>query len=351
MPLNIETIDGRLLVSGSVTHETEPLCLEVQGHREQLQFLVADIAHFSIVLGMPWLTLHDPRITWPRGEVVFASDYCSSHCWPEIVGLGLERPQRGPPEGLPSKYQDFSDVFDKAEADHLPPHRPYDCTIDLLPGARIPAGRIYALSEPELAALRDFLEKNLKRGFIRPSTSPAAAPVLFVKKKCGELRLCNDFRALNQITCRNSYPLPLIPELLERLRLATIYTKLDLRGAYNLVRIQEGDEWKTAFQTRYGHFEYQVMPFGLCNAPAVFQHFMNDIFRDFLDRFVIIYLDDILIYSANPRAHESHVRAVLQRLREHHLYAKLEKCAFDLETVDFLGHRISPQGIEMDSAR
>ncbi|XP_013932051.1 PREDICTED: RNA-directed DNA polymerase homolog [Thamnophis sirtalis] len=126
----------------------------------------------------------------------------------------------------------------------------------------------------------------------------------------------------------NRYPLPLIPELLERLREATVFTKLDLRGAYNLVRVRAGDEWKTAFGTRYGHFEYTVMPFGLTNAPAIFQHFMNDIVQDLLDQFFIIYLDDILIYSASREDHRQHLGLVLQRLREHRLYAKLEKCQF-----------------------
>ncbi|XP_060115554.1 uncharacterized protein LOC132587290, partial [Heteronotia binoei] len=173
-------------------------------------------------------------------------------------------------------------------------------------------------------------------------------PLLFVKKKSGELRLCNDYRALNKITIRDRYPLPLIPELLDRLKGAQIYTKLDLRGAYNLVRIRPRDEWKTAFGTRYGQYEHLVMPFGLTNAPAVFQRFMNDIFRDLLDRFAIIYLDDNLIYSRNPAQHAEHVRQVLQRLRAHGLYAKLEKCDFDLRSVEFLGHIVSPQGILMD---
>uniref|UniRef100_A0A2D4KFB9 ribonuclease H n=1 Tax=Micrurus paraensis TaxID=1970185 RepID=A0A2D4KFB9_9SAUR len=204
------------------------------------------------------------------------------------------------------------------------------------------------MSEPELAALREFIEKNLARGFIRPSSSPLSAPVLFVKKKTGDLRLCCDYRKLNAITVRNRYPLPLIPDLMERLRSATIFTKLDLRGAYNLVRIRQGDEWKTAFGTRYGHFEYTVMPFGLTNAPAVFQHFMNDIFRDLLDRFVVVYLDDILVYSTSKSSHLHHLRQVLHRLRDHHLYAKLEKYEFYQTTIDFLGHRISPAGIAMD---
>ncbi|XP_070795472.1 uncharacterized protein, partial [Pituophis catenifer annectens] len=235
--------------------------------------------------------------------------------------------------------------FSEKEADRLPPHRPYDCAVDLMPNAPLPSGRLYSMSEPELAALRDFLEKNLARGFIRPSTSPLSAPVLFVKKKTGDLRLCCDYRRLNAITVRNRYPLPLIPELMERLREASIFTKLDLRGAYNLVRVREGDEWKTAFGTRYGHFEYTVMPFGLTNAPAVFQHLMNDVFRDMLDRFVVIYLDDILIYSRTPESHLQHVRQVLQCLREHQLYAKLEKCYFFQTSIEFLGHILFLQHI------
>ncbi|XP_060103255.1 uncharacterized protein LOC132577484, partial [Heteronotia binoei] len=251
--------------------------------------------------------------------------------------LLAKRPLPGPVRGHSTRAMATSVAFLKGVS-----LADYDCAIDLVPGAPLPVGRLYPMSEPELAALRDFLDKNLKRGFIRPSTSPLSAPVLFVKKKSGELRLCNDYRALNKITIRDRYPLPLIPELLDRLKGAQIYTKLDLRGAYNLVRIRPGDEWKTAFGTRYGQYEHLVMPFGLTNAPAVFQRFMNDIFRDLLDRFTIIYLDDILIYSHNPAQHAEHVRQVLQRLRAHGLYAKLEKCDFDLRSVEFLGHIIGP---------
>ncbi|XP_013915571.1 PREDICTED: uncharacterized protein LOC106543973 [Thamnophis sirtalis] len=169
----------------------------------------------------------------------------------------------------------------------MPPHQPYDCPIDLVPDAKLPAGRLYSMSEPELAALRDFLNKNLTWGFIRPSSSPLSSPVLFIKKKIGDLRLYCDYHRLNAITVHNCYPLPLIPELLERLLEVTVFTKMDLRGAYKLVRIWAGDEWKTAFGTRYGHVKYMVMPFGLTNAPAVFQHFMNDIFQDLLDQKMI----------------------------------------------------------------
>ena len=144
--------------------------------------------------------------------------------------------------------------------------------------------------------LKEYIDENLPKKFIRHSKSPAGASILFVKKKDGSLRLCVDYRGLNKVTVKNRYPLPLIAGLLDQLGEAKIYSKIDLRGAYNLVRIKEGDEWKTAFRTMYGHFEYNVMPFGLTNAPAIFQHLMNDIFQEYLDRFVVCYLDNILIY-------------------------------------------------------
>ena len=151
----------------------------------------------------------------------------------------------------------------------------------------------------------------MANGFIRHSKSPTGAPIFFVKKKDGSLRLVVDYRGLNKVTIRNRYRLPLISSLLEQINGARLVTKIDLRGAYNLVRIRPGDEWKTAFRTRYGHFDYMVMPFGLTNAPAVFQHMANDIFRDLLDVCLIIYLDDLLVYSKTQEEHDSHVLLVL----------------------------------------
>ncbi len=160
-----------------------------------------------------------------------------------------------------------------------------------------------------------------------------------------------DYRGLNKITKKNRYPLPLISSLLDRLCIGKIFTKLDLRGAYNLLRIHPDDEWKTAFRTCYGHFKYTVMPFGLTNAPAVFQHLMNDIFREYMDEFVVVYLDDILIFSKDQETHDKHVRLVLATLQEHGLYAKLEKCEFDKSSVAFFGYVISPDGIFMDKSK
>jgi hypothetical protein len=216
-------------------------------------------------------------------------------------------PSEPTPINLPEKYKDFVDVFEKINANQLPAHSPYDCPIDLEEGHSPPFGPIYGLSERELQALRDYLTENLAKGFIQHSKFPAVAPILFVKKKDGSLRLCVDYHGLNKITKKNRYPLPLISSLLDRLCTGKIFTKLDLRGAYNLLRIRPGSEWKTTFRTRYGHFEYTVMPFGLTNAPTVFQHLMNDIFRDYMDEFVAVYLDDILIFSKDQEIHNKHV--------------------------------------------
>jgi Reverse transcriptase (RNA-dependent DNA polymerase) len=219
-------------------------------------------------------------------------------------------------ENVPPIYHEFADVFSKQKADSLPPNRDCDLNINIEEGAKVLAGTTYALSESELKTLREFIDENLKTGFIRPSNSSFGAPVLFVKKKDGSLRLCVDFRRLNAITRKDKYPLPLTSELLDTPSRAKIFTKIDLKHAYHLIRIAAGDEWKTAFRTRYGSFEWLVMPFGLTNAPAGFQRFLNGIFSDILDVYVIIYLDDILIFSGNKDDHFRHVSEVLKRLRK-----------------------------------
>jgi len=193
----------------------------------------------------------------------------------------------------------------------LPPYRPYDHLIPLVDGKTPPYGPMHGMSRMELEALKKYRQENLTKSFICHSSSPAGAPVLFVTKADGSLRLCVDYRGLNEITVKNRYPLPLIQETLARLSKAKWFTKLDLRRAYNLVRIAEGEEWKTAFRTRYGHFEYNDMPFGLTNAPASFQHFINDKLRGFLDVFCTAYLYEFLIYSDSLAEHRVHMRQVL----------------------------------------
>ena len=252
---------------------------------------------------------------------------------------------------VPKEFHDYADVFSEAEARNMPPHRPYDHAVEMEPGAKAPWGPVYNMSGLELESLRVFLDDMLGKGFIRASHSPAGAPVLFVKKKDGSLRLCVDYRGLNRVTIKNRYPLPLINNIMDRLGKAKYFTKIDLRAGYNNVRIKKGDEWKTAFRTRYGSFEYLVMPFGLTNAPATFQYFMNDVFKDMTDDFVVVYIDDILIYSDNLEEHRRHVRKVLQRLREYNLHAKPEKSEFFRQSIEYLGFLISPQGVEMDPAK
>jgi len=248
---------------------------------------------------------------------------------------------------VPSKYHKFANVFSKIKAKALPPHCPYDLKINLEEGAQPLVGPIYSLSASEQEALKEFIEENLNTGFIRPTSSLHGAPVLFVKKKDGSLHLCVDFRRLNRISKKDRYPLLLISDLLDSPRKARVYSKIDDHHAYHLVCIANGDEWKTAFRTRYGSFEWSVMPFGLTNAPTVFQRFMNDIFSDLLDVCVMIYLDDILIYSNNMSEHHQHVKEVLKCLCKAGLYAKVEKCKFHSESVEYLGYILSPSGLTM----
>jgi len=207
------------------------------------------------------------------------------------------------------------------------------------------------LSKFEQETLKEFIDENLTNGFIHLTSSPHRAPVLFIKKKDGSLRLCVDFRGLNRITKKDRYPLPLISDLLDSPHKAHIYTKIDLRHVYHLVHIAEGDEWKTAFHTRYRAFKWSVMPFGLTNAPAAFQHFMNNMFSNLLDVCIVVYLDNILIYSDNITQHRSYIKEVLKRLRKAGLYAKAEKYKFHSDSVEYLGYVLSPAGSTMSNAK
>ena len=200
----------------------------------------------------------------------------------------------------------------------------------------------------ELKELKVQMEELVSKGFVRPSTSPWGAPVLFVKKKDGSLRLCIDYRELNKVTIRNQYPLPRIDDLFYQLQGAKVFSKIDLRSGYHQLKIRSEDVPKTAFRTRYGHYEFLVMPFGLTNAPAVFMDLMNRIFLPYLDQFVIVFIDDILIYSGSKEDHEEHLTVVLQILRENQLHAKFSKCQFWLDSVAFLGHVISAEGVYVD---
>ena len=287
-----------------------------------------------------------------RKECDCPRNWSSCQCTGESFRLSASRPLLGAlkePTDLPAYLADFADVFDDEEAGRLPDQGGFEHAIETTESP--PFGPLYNLSEPQLKALRDYIEDALKKGWIRHSVSPAGAPILFVPKKDGGLRLCVDYRGLNKVTIKNRHPLPLIDETLDRLTGAVKFTKLDLKDAYHRIRIKDKDIWKTAFRTRYGHFEYQVLPFGLTNAPATFQSYINRAMAGLLDNFVVVYLDDILIYSREGEDHEEHVRRVLERLRKHKLYAKKSKCEFSVDRVEYLGFIITTEGVVADPAR
>ncbi|XP_019157589.1 PREDICTED: uncharacterized protein LOC109154205 [Ipomoea nil] len=217
-----------------------------------------------------------------------------------------------------------------------------------MPGTAPISKAPYRLAPPEMQELKAQLQELLDKGYIRPSTSPWGAPVLFVKKKDGSMRLCIDYRELNQVTIKNKYPHPRIDDLFDQLRGAGVFSKVDLRSRYHQIKVADKDIPKTALRTRYGHYEFTVMPFGMTNAPAVFMDLMNIVFKPHLDDFVIVFIDDILVYSKHKREHVGHLWTVLQILREKQLYAKFSKCEFWRDSVTFLGHVIDSRGISVD---
>ena len=360
----------------------------VQGNREKIVFDIVPMSRHVVILGMPWLRQHNPQVDWKTGRFTFShgtanhegperrqrspsDELLTIHRNQEETTTGhkdleqavqpLPRPEasqsksadQGNDLEIPEEYTMYAVIFSNEQDERaLPEHQWWDHEIKLEPG-RVPRHtRIYALSEKEHDALREYIDENIKKGFIRKSQSPISHGILFVPKKNGKLRLCVDFRPLNDMTVKNRYPLPSIKELQDRLGKAKYFTKLDLRGAYNLIRMKEGEEWKTAFNTRFGLFEYTVMPFGLTNAPATCQELMNDTLREFLDIFVTVYLDNILIYTDRTlEKHKEHVKKVFQKLIERNLKVALEKCEFYKIEVEFLGYIIGINRIKMDPTK
>lgn len=297
----------------------------------------------------PWT----PNSKAPRYALVSAAAFQLSAKGAELYSLevselfGSDEDNKATKEGIPLEYQDMQGAFSEDASNELPDHGISDMKIEFKEGQEPRNTGLRPMSSVELEELRRYLEENLGKGWIRRSKSPVSAPIVFAKKKDGSIRVCVDYRNLNRVTIRNRYPLPLIPELIDRLLGAKVFTKLDIRQAYHRVRMAVGHEFKTAFKTRYGLFEYLVMPFGLTNAPAQFQAYMQYIFNDLLDISVVIYLDDILIFSKNLEEHQGVVKEVLRRLLRHGLYAKASKCQFHRTSVEFLGMIVSGKGLEM----
>ncbi|TYK12237.1 pol protein [Cucumis melo var. makuwa] len=343
--LSVSTPSGEVLLS---KEKIKACRVEIANHELDVTLLVLDMQDFDVILGMDWLSANHASTVLVISAMK-ASKLLSQGTWgilASVVDI------REPKVSLSSEpvVREYPDVFPD-ELPGLPPPREVDFAIDLEPGTA-PISRVpYRMAPAELKELKVQLQELLDKGFIRPSVSPWGAPVLFVKKKNGSMRLCIDYRELNKVTVKNRYPLPRIDDLFDQLQGATVFSKIDLRSGYHQLRIRDSNIPKTAFCSRYGHYEFIVMSFGLTNAPAVFMDLMNRVFKDFLDSFVIVFIDDILIYSKTEVEHEKHLHQVLETLRANKLYAKFSKCEFWLKMVTFLGHVVSSEGVSMDPAK
>jgi hypothetical protein len=312
--------------------------------------LILGLDSVDIILGTDWLTKHQAMMdiaaraievhspTCGETTLFLPDQGCTRSCSFTMIESPVERI---------SVVRDYPDVFPN-ELPGMPPDRDIEFAIELQPGTAPISKRPYRMPPAELAELKKQLQELLDKGFIRPSTSPWGCPALFVKKKDESLRMCVDYRPLNVATIKNKYPLPRIDVLFDQLVGAKVFSKIDLRSGYHQIKICASDIPKTAFSTRYGLYEFLVMSFGLTNAPTYFMYLMNSVFIPELDKFVVVFIDDILVYSKNEDEHTEHLHIVLQRLRDHRLCAKLSKCEFWLKEIKFLGHTISQDGILVD---
>lgn len=250
--------------------------------------------------------------------------------------------------GVPEAYADLADIFSEEECNSLPPHRPTDCALELVPGAKLDKPRMYAMTPKEVEELHRYIDSNLARGFIMPSQAHMAAPVLFREKKDSGLCLCVDFHGLNGVSVEPLYPLPVIKDLLATLSTGQIFTKLDLREEYYRIRIKAGEEWKTTFNCSLGSYKFQVMPFGLLGAPAVFMQPINEVLHEYLYRGALVYLDNILIYTNTMEEHVLLVHKGLEKLLAAKLFVKVSKCEFHRTELDYLGYRISKKRLRMN---
>jgi len=336
--------------------------VEVEGRRYKVNLICLPLQELEVILGMDWLSanrilidcsekrllfpnLEEPKLLSSHGVMKELQD--GAQCFLIFTHLGMEREEM---KSVIPVVQEFEDVF-LEEVPGLPPSREVEFSIDLVPGTGPVSMAPYRMAPVELVELKKQIEDLLGKQFIWPSTSPWGAPVLLVKKKDGSSRLCVDYRQLNKMTIKNKYPLPRIDDLMDQLHGSSVFSKIDLWSGYHQILVKVDDVQKTAFRSRYGHYEYVVMPFGVTNAPTVFMDYMNRIFWPFLDKFVVVFIDDILIYSKTQEEHVEHLRLVLGILREKRLYAKLSKCEFWMDEVQFLGHVISTQGIAVDPAK
>ncbi|GJT21774.1 putative reverse transcriptase domain-containing protein [Tanacetum coccineum] len=376
---DVELADGKLVQIDTIIRGCT---LNFLDHPFNIDLMPVELGSFDVIIGMDWLRKYhavivcdEKLVQVPYGNETLtfcgdessngresrltviscskAQEYMAKGCQVFLAQISVrkkeDKSERKQIEDVPI-VRDFPEVFPE-DLPGLPPARPVEFQIDLIPGAAPVARAPYRLAPSEMKELSEQLQELSDKGFIRPSSSPWGAPVLFVKKKDGSFRMCIDYRELNKLTVKNRYPLPRIDDLFDQLQGSSIYSKIDLRSGYHQLRVREQDVPKTAFRTRYGHYEFQVMPFGLTNAPAVFMDLMNRVCKPYLDKFVIVFIDDILIYSKDEREHEEHLKAILELLKKEKLYAKFSKCEFWIPKVQFLGHVIDSRGIHVDPAK
>ncbi|GJS97452.1 putative reverse transcriptase domain-containing protein [Tanacetum coccineum] len=333
---DVELADKRIIRMNTILRGCT---LTILNHPFNIDLMPVELGSFDAIIGMDWLVKYQAiivcvekivRIPWRNETLIVHSDGSNRGNEACLHIISYTKTQEYMLKGCPVF---LANVTTKETEDKSEKKAPY---------------RLAPFEMKELSEQRKELSN---KGFLRPSSSPWGAPVLFVKKKDGSFRMCIDYRELNKLTVKNRYPLPRIDDLFDQLQGSSVYSKIDLRSGYHQLRVREEDIPKMAFRTRYGHYEFQVMPFGLTNAPAVFMDLMNRVCKPFLDKFVIVFIDDILIYSKNKKEHEEHLKAVLELLKKEKLYAKFSKCEFWIPKVQFLGHVIDSQGIHVDPTK
>jgi Reverse transcriptase (RNA-dependent DNA polymerase) len=378
-PRKLYNVDGTSNQSGDLLYYSD-LSVQTGDKRVSLRFFLSNLGENKAILGYPWFAAMQPKIDWKRCwidhsklPIIFRTEDTAKARF-SLRTTNTPRESRvhrigrlliqtiSSPVSIPAHYRAFERVFSKEASHEFPPSRPWDHAIDLKPGA--PAalpGKLILLSQAELVELRAFVKEHLARGTIVPSKSPYKSRFFYIKKKDGKLRPVQDYRPVNQWTVCNAYPLPLIPELIDRLNGCSLYTKFDIRWGYNNVRIKQGDEWKAAFITNKGLFEPTVMFFGLTNSPATFQTMMNSIFsEEIAEQWLTVYMDDMAIHTKwNPEEtelqhilhHRSYVSRILAKLLKHNLFLKPEKCSFKQASIEFLGVRVTQGSVRMDDVK
>ncbi|GJX86218.1 reverse transcriptase domain-containing protein [Tanacetum coccineum] len=356
---DVELADGRIIGLNTILRGCT---LNLLNHPFNINLMPVELGSFDAIIGMDWLAKYQAiivcaekivRIPWGNETLIVHGDGSNQGHEARLHIISYSKTQEYMLKGCPVflAHVTTNEVEDKSEKKRLedvPIVRDFP---EVFPEDNPCPGAPYRLAPSEMKELSEQLKELSDKGFIRPSSSPWGAPVLFVKKKDGSFRMCIDYRELNKLTVKNRYPLPRIDDLFDQLQGSSVYSKIDLRSGYHQLRVREEDILKTAFRTRYGHYEFQVMPFGLTNAPAVFMDLMNRVCKPYLDKFVIVFIDDILIYSKNKQEHEEHLKLILELLKKEELYAKFSKCEFWIPKVQFLGHVIDSEGIHVDPAK